>query len=124
MSAALYPVLESPDIAVEAEVDGKALARASDQLDRLALSAGVTPLTHFISVEGDDYGILEEADFEPPPTTWFSAADGLRTVRALLDGVGQAGEGDGALLADLHALEQVLLQADERRLRWHLAIDM
>ena len=60
MSAALYPVLESPDIAVEAEVDGKALARASDQLDRLALGAGVTPLTHFISVEGDDYGILHE----------------------------------------------------------------
>jgi hypothetical protein len=110
MSAALYPVLESSDIGIDA-VDGKALARDSDLLERLALSAGVTPLTEFISFESDDYGILE-------------AADGLRTVRALLDGVRQAREGDGALLADLHALEKVLVQADERHVRWHLAIDM
>jgi hypothetical protein len=124
MSVALYPVLESPDIDIDATVDGKALSRASALLDRLALSAGVTPLTEFISAESDDYGVLEEAGIELPATKWSSAADGLRTVRALLDGVRQAREGDGALLADLHALEKVLVQADERHVRWHLAIDM
>jgi hypothetical protein len=124
MSVALYPVLESPDIGIDLTFDGKALSRASPQLEGLALSAGVTPLTQFISFESDDYGILEEAGIELPPATWFSAADGLRTVRALLDGVRQAGEGDEPLLADLHALEKVLLHADEKRVRWHLEIDM
>jgi hypothetical protein len=123
MSVALYPVLESPDTGIDATVDGKALSRASDFLERLALSAGVTPLTEFISLESDDYGILEEAGVELPAAKWFSAADGLRTVRALLDGVRQR-EGDGALLDDLHALENVLVQADETHVRWHLTIDM
>jgi hypothetical protein len=124
MSVALYPVLERPDTGIDATVDGKALSRASDFLERLALSAGVTPLTEFISLESDDYGILEEASVELPATKWFSAADGLRTVRALLDGVRQTREGDGALLGDLHALENVLVQADETHVRWHLTIDM
>jgi hypothetical protein len=124
MSAAFYPVLESPDIGIDTTVDGKALSRAIELLDRLALSAGVTPLTEFISFESDDYGVLEEADIELPAVKWSSAADGLRTVRALLDGVRRTREGDGALLADLHALEKVLVQADERHVRWHLAIDM
>jgi hypothetical protein len=124
MSAAFYPVLQDPDIGIDVTVDGKALARDSDLLERLALSAGVTPLTGFISVEGDDYGILEEADIELPAAQWFSAADGLRTVRALLDRVERARDGDEALLADLHGLEQVLAQADARHVQWHLAIDM
>jgi hypothetical protein len=124
MSVAFYPVLRSPDIGIDTAVDGKALSRASDLLDRLALDAGVTPLTQFISVESDDYGILEDTGIELPATNWFSAADGLRTVRALLSGVTQAGEGNGALLADLRALEKVLVQADERHVEWHLEIDM
>jgi hypothetical protein len=124
MSAALYPALEAPDIGLDAAVDGKALARHSTLLDRLARRAGVTPLTEFISAESDDYGILEDAGIEPPAAKWFSAADGLATVRALLNGVSQARDGDGALLADLHALEELLVQADERHVRWHLAIDM
>jgi hypothetical protein len=124
MSAALYPVLEGPDVGIDAAVDGKALARDSALLERLARSAGVTPLTEFVSFEDDDYGILEEAGIEVPAGRWFSAADGLRTVRALLEGVSQAHGSQGALLEDLHALETVLVQADERRVRWHLAIDM
>jgi hypothetical protein len=124
MSAALFPVLESHDTGIDTTVDGKALSRASDFLERLALGAGVTPLSEFISVESDDYGILEEAGMELPQTQWFSAADGLRTVRALVDAVRQAREGDGALLADLLALENVLVQADEMHVRWHLTIDI
>jgi hypothetical protein len=124
MSAALYPVLEGADIGLDVVVDGKALARDSVLLDRLARRAGVTPLTEFISVDSDDYGILEDAGIELPAAKWFSAADGLTTVRALLNGVSQARDGAAALLADLHALEKLLVQADERRVRWHLAVDM
>jgi hypothetical protein len=124
MSAALFPVLQSPDTGIDTTVDGKALARASTLLDRLAVRAGVTPLTAFISVDSDDYGILEEADIEVPGATWFSAADGLRTVRALLERVREIRNSDAALLEDLEALEKVLVQADERHAGWHLAIDM
>ena len=124
MSVALYPVLEDPDIGIDATVDGKALARAGALLGRLAASAGVTPLEGFISVDSDDYGILEDAGIEVPAPSWFSAADGLRTVRALLDGVSRGRKSDEALLADLRILEQVLVQAQERNVRWHLAIDM
>lgn len=121
--SALYPVL-SNDVSVASQVDGKALSRSADILDRLARDAGVTPLSDFMSLDSDDYGILEDEDIEPPAATWFSAARGLVTVRALLDVLRQRPPVDEALLDDLSALERVLIEADARGADWHLAIDM
>ena len=121
--SALYPVLTN-DISVAAKVDGKALSNSVDILGRLARDAGVTPLSDFVSSDSDDYGILDDADIEPPTATWFSAAQGLVTVRALLGVLRQRPHGDEALLDDLSALERVLIEADARGAEWHLAIDM
>ena len=82
------------------------------------------PLSHFISMDDDDYGILDEAGIEAPTAQWFSAADGLKTVRALFDVLRRGAGADEALLSDLSALEQVLVEADARGARWHLAVDM
>ena len=123
MSAAFYPVIERHD-KTDPPVDGKALSRDSDLLERVAVAAGVVPLLEFTSIESDDYGLLEEAGVDMPPAQWFSAADGLKTVRALRLGVEQTRTGDEALSADLQALENVLMWADERGLRWHLAVDI
>ncbi len=123
MSAALYPVLNN-DVPAAAEVDGKALADAGDALDRLAGELGVTPLSTFISVDDDDYGILEEADIEAPAGNWFPAAQGLSTVRALLGVLRQNAKTQEALVDDLVALEKVLMGADASGAEWHLAIDM
>jgi hypothetical protein len=125
MSAALYPVLEAPEIEIASTVDGKALAQALDLLDGIALNVGVIPLTAFISAGGeDDYGILEEAEIEVPAENWWSAEDGLTTVRALLEEIRQTDQGDDGLLMDLRGLEDVLAQAHRKQVRWHLAIDL
>jgi hypothetical protein len=121
--SALYPIL-SNDVSVATNVDGKALSNSADILARFARDAGVTPLSDFVSSDSDDYGILYDADIEPPTATWFSAAQGLVTVRALLGVLTQRAHGDEALLDDLSALEQVLIEADARGADWHLAIDI
>ena len=123
MSAAFYPVVEGLQSGTDPTVDGKALSRAADLLDRLARAAGVTPITQYISVENDDYGLLEEAGVDVPSAQWFSAADGLKTVRALRNELARARAGDEALSSDLQALERVLVSADEKGFRWHLVVD-
>jgi hypothetical protein len=121
--SALYPVL-TIDASVAAKVDGTALSSAADILDGLARDAGVMPLSHFISLADDDYGILDEAGIEPPVAEWFSTAQGLETVRALLDAVRKLPDADDAVISDLSALEQVLVEADARGAKWHLAADL
>lgn len=125
MSAAFYLVLEDKDSGIDSQVDGKALSRATKRLDAIASSAGVTPLLEFFSVAPTEVSdLLGDVDIELPPAKWFSAEDGLTTVRALLSGVRAAGEkGDEALLADLSAMESVLAQAAERGIRWRLVAD-
>ena len=124
MGAALYPVLKTPDSGIDVVVDGTALSQAVDFLDDAARRVGVTPLRDYVSFDDDAYGVFEEAGVEIPAPTWFAASDGLRTVGALLEAARHASDVNDALLADLQALEVVLIQADARRIRWHLAVDI
>ena len=121
--SALYPVLAG-DLSVAATVDGTALSEAADDLDHLARDADVKPLSQFISIDDDEYGVLDEAGIEAPAVQWFSAAEGLKTVRALLDVLRRGPGADEALLDELSALEQVLVEADARGAGWHLAVDI
>ena len=125
VSAAFFLVLEDSGSDIDSHVDGKALSRAEKRLATLAAAAGVTPLLEFFSVSPDEVSdLLGDVDIELPPAQWFSATDGLATVRALASGVRAKPEkGDDALLADLHAMESVLGQAAARGVRWRLVAD-
>jgi hypothetical protein len=72
---------------------GKALARESDRLDSAAARRSVLPLTSLLS---EDQSVLraqmQAEGFDPdkmrlPPEQWFTAAEGLKTVTALIDHV-------------------------------------
>lgn len=130
MGAALYIVLEREIEGLDSLVNGKALAKASEALKRLAHQVGVRPLMEFFSADAGELGeFLADHDVEAgevPSEQWFSASDGLATVRALLSqarkgGVGLASDPD--VITDLEEFERVLGEAERHQIRWHLAVD-
>ena len=100
-------------------IEGKALASAWPAIDDLARSLGVTPFAEL----GDD----DEADDERPASEmpWFDAADGLRTVQAILGAL----DSDPSALPDseyvrydLEDVRDVLTAASENRVRFRFAM--
>jgi hypothetical protein len=107
---------------------GKALAREADRIDRAARAAKVAALTSFLS-ENPAALIeqLKEDGFDPskmrlPPERWFAAAEGLTSVRALIEQVA-ANLNDfkqpNPILRDLRAIEPVLVAAQQAGVQFH-----
>ena len=110
---AIFPVFDTTQAVVD--IDGKALSRHLDRLDALAGSAGVTAPGAFLGFGGDD------------SEDWFDAADGLRTVGALLEAIRPGSvklKDKGALRADLDALADALRTAQAGGARFHLEVDV
>lgn len=109
---------------------GKALAREADRLDTAARRRDVASLTSLLS-ENQAVLIaqLREEGFDPstmrlPPELWFTAAEGLKSVRALHEHV-TANLNDfkqpNPILRDLKAVEALLVAAEAAGIRFHLA---
>ncbi|HEY8558784.1 MAG TPA: hypothetical protein VIL74_00165 [Pyrinomonadaceae bacterium] len=142
MGVGIYPVTESEIAAAAYGSDGKMLAAILDAADRRAASLGVAPLMSFFGF--DPGAVSEEFDIEtgePPTEKWFSAAEGLTTIEALIRDVKENREFyfpsavsersvqklsaptmDGAV-EDLKAMRKVLQAASRENLKWYLAID-
>lgn len=119
-----------PDFEKEVEFDtnlllhGEELFNALDEIERAPLPSGVIPLLDFVDKRGsaESYGVEPHPD-AVPPYQWYSAGDGLATVRALREhfaadpDVVQYGP---ELLADIEALETMLLSAQKSGSRFHL----
>src|ERR1035441_152673 len=91
MAASMYIVVEGEDPGYDIFVNGRALARHEDALERLALQLGVKPLIEFFSADENSMSLLiEEGGGNPelirrlPPPQLYAAGDGLATVRALI----------------------------------------
>ena len=107
---------------------GKALARESDRLDTAARRRSVTALTSMLSESQAELIAQLTADgFDPakmrlPPERWFPAADGLTSVRALIEHVG-ANLNDfkqpNPILRDLRAAGALLAAADAGGVKFH-----
>jgi hypothetical protein len=87
----MYIVVEGEDPGFDIFVNGRALARYEDALERVALQLGVKPLIEFFSADENSMSLLiEEGAGNPdlmrrlPPPQWYAAGDGLATVRALV----------------------------------------
>jgi hypothetical protein len=133
MAASMYIVVEGEDPGFDIFVNGRSLARHEDALEKLALQLGVRPLIEFFSADENSMSLLiEEGAGNPeimrrlPPPQWYSAQDGLATVRALLDALveeplllGTEGE---RVLSELYEYAVVLEKTQIRELRWHLAV--
>src|SRR5450432_765019 len=92
MGASMYIVVEGEDPGFDIFVNGRALARYDDALERLALGLGVKPLIEFFSADENSMSLLiEEGAGNPelmrklPPPQWYAPEDGLVTVRALVE---------------------------------------
>ncbi len=129
----MYIVVEGDDPGYNIFVNGRALARHEDSVERLALRLGVRPLIEFFSADENSMALLiEEGAGNPellrklPPPQWYPAADGVATVTALLEALRdephQLGSEGPLVLAELEEYARVLKKTEERGLRWHLAV--
>lgn len=132
MAASLYIVVQGEDPGFDTFVNGRALARNEDALEKLAERLGVSPLLEFFSADENSMALLvdqgagnpEWARHLPEPQ-WFPAPDGLLTVRALIGFLttNSAALGSETLpvLLELTEYECVLYKTARRGLLWHLA---
>jgi hypothetical protein len=133
MAASMYIVVEGDDPGYNIFVNGRALARNEDALEKMAIHLGVRPLIEFFSADESSMALLiEEGAGNPallkklPPPQWYRGEDGLPSVVALLAALeadaAQMGSDGAAVVEELREYEVVLRKTAERGLRWHLAV--
>ena len=129
----MYIVVEGEDPGYDIFVNGRALARNEDALERLALRLGVRPLIEFFSADENSMSLLiEEGAGNPelikrlPPPQWYAPQDGLTSVERLLytlrDDPQQLGTDGSNVVAELDEYVRVLRKAIQAGDRWHLAV--
>ena len=133
MAASLYIVVEGEDPGFDIFVHGHALARNEDALERMARNLSVRPLLDFFSADMNSMALLLEQGAGNPDWTahlpeaqWFAAADGLGTVRALIEFLNASPAALGSetqpVLFELKEYDRVLEKTALYGLRWHLAV--
>ena len=89
MSAAYFVVLEDANPGFSTFVNGKAIAKAAANINRIARMLGVKTLDDFVSSELTEYFDDEEDDFHGTVadvhTVWFDAAEGLEWATKVAD---------------------------------------
>ena len=107
---------------------GKALARESDRLDHAARVCKAPAITALLSESNAALAEqMREQGMDPtkmrlPPEQWFAAADGLKTVRPLIDHVAahlNDFKQPNPILRDLRAVEALLAAAEKAGVRFH-----
>jgi hypothetical protein len=133
MAASMYIVVEGEDPGYDIFVNGQALARNEDALERLAQRLHVTPLLEFFSADENSMALLlEQGVASPdwarhlPEPQWYDAQDGLATVCALLDFLTAnpvaLGSETQPVQVELREYERVLRKTGSHGLHWHIAV--
>jgi hypothetical protein len=133
MAASLYIVVEGEDPGFDIFVNGHALARNEDALERLAERLHVASLLEFFSADENSMALLLEQGAENPnwplplpQPQWYDATEGLLTVRAMIDYLAESpatlGSDTQPALAELREYECVLRKTAQHGLRWHVAV--
>jgi hypothetical protein len=126
-----YIALEKNIPNLDVYVNGNALSRDSDSLEKLAKEIGVTTLLSFFSVSPEEVNPLlgegetsESLGSKVPAKKWFSAKEGLNTVRKLINHLDELETPKREqTLSNLKEFERVLEAANQAGVRWHLVID-
>jgi hypothetical protein len=133
VAASLYIVVEGEDPGFDIFVNGHALARNEDAIERLAERLKVNPMLEFFSADENSMALLlEQGAGNPewihhlPEPQWFSPSAGLNTVSALLEFLREAptalGSETATVISELREYERVLHKTADHGLRWHLAV--
>jgi hypothetical protein len=132
MSVAYYIVLQSEIDGFDPFVNGKAIAHASEkELDKIFKTLNVTPLADFLSQDPDELAEFisdagGDAPEDLPGEQWFTADQGLTTVRALKQHLAsnpKALKNAAAIGEDLAEYEAVFERIKKEGVLWHLALD-
>lgn len=134
MGVALYIVVKKKIRGFDPFVNGKAIGHADEKaITDLCTMLGVPSLFSFISQDlGEleefllDEGLDMEEPDELPKEEWFSAEEGLVSVRALIAHLANnasALANAEAVIEDLREYEQVLVTLAEKKTLWHFAVD-
>lgn len=129
----MYIVVQGEDPGYDTYVNGRALARHEDAVEKMAIQLGVRPLIEFFSADENLMALLVEggagdADLlkQLPPPQWYRGEDGLATVNALIDELQnepqQLGSEGVLVLEELREYAVVLRKTAERGQRWHMAV--
>ena len=120
MGVACFIVLDAEDPGFDAFVNGKAIARDADALNRIAGQLGLKGFDSYLSQD------LSEFDVPETGAEWFTADEGLHWAHTLKDYIARhpdaVGSADG-IIADLDEYLRVFDEARTRGLRWHFEID-
>lgn len=129
----MYIVVEGEDPGFDIFVNGQAMARNEDALEKLAGKLNVSPLLEFFSADENSMALLmEQGPGSPgwahtlPKPQWFSPLNGLFTIRALIEFLSTRPAALGSetqqVLAELGEYERVLRKTAQKKLHWHLAV--
>ena len=129
----MYIVVEGEAPGFDIFVNGGALARYQDAVEKLALSLGVKPLLEFFSADENSMLLLIEEGAgnsalipRLPPPQWYDGGAGLETVEALIevlqDEPHKLGTEGPQVLGELEEYARVLRKTEAHGLRWHLAV--
>lgn len=133
MAASLYIVVEGEDPGFDIFVNGQAMARNEDALERLAERLKVKPLLDYFSADENSMALLQEqgvaspewASHLPQPQ-WYDAGDGVTTVTALLEFLAAnpaaLGSETQPVATELREYERVLRKTALYGLKWHIAV--
>jgi hypothetical protein len=105
---------------------GRACQSPFEYLDQLAQEAGVRPLSEFISEESESYfgeGKATVTIGGLPTSLWFTAPEGLVTIRGLLAYLTTHTEAVAEVkrvISELRQCEDALLELGKKGVRWHL----
>lgn len=133
MAASLYIVVEGEDPGFDIFVNGHAVARNEDSLERLAEHLNVRCLLEFFSADENSMALLLEQSAGNPGQSlhlsqpqWFDPSEGLMTVCALIDFLSGSPAALGSetqpVLIELREFERVLRKTAQHGLRWQLAV--
>jgi hypothetical protein len=134
MGVGLYVVFERPVEGYGPEdFDGKAAARALEQLGALTVSHKLKSLQEFLSFNVQELTAfangegLDTSELTCPPEQWFDPSDALTTVRGILSELERRDSSTPSPTAvenDLKQIERALQAADKQRIRFHLTLDV
>lgn len=134
MGLGWYVVLERelPGVAINKD-GGKALIHHQHELDELAERLELLPLSDLVSVRPQAVAAyLQQQGLDPdeipiPDEEWHDAAEGLKTVRGLLEHLRKepaAVPNSSRVVQDLQGIEKALIVAEREKALFHLASDL
>ena len=133
MGVSIYVTLEKEIAGVDPlAISGKPLSKAVDALDEWAQANSLTPLMEMVSSPPDEIAELMDVDVEDLPEhlaaeQWFAAAEGLKTIRAMIEHLQQTSTAVKAaedVLTDLQDIEAVLAAAEAAQVKFHFSLDI